>query len=227
MTERTQKPPRHLFFSLLIQLRWLTIAAIATVILTAIASWHAVTASASTLPAQMAPVSATDSAQTAGTEAIITALLNTPISRAELPRGYTVARIADTSTTLTTTQARFGAAGRVSVAINGPDDDNGFEYIVFPTENAAQRFFSVLAGYDDAYSVPDALFPTVCYSSGGTRNGQSYGDTECRMIISNVVVGGWSTIAGNHTWGDDGNAQAMAQAGLNHLATAVGSNSKY
>ena len=68
-------------------------------------------------------------------QALLAKLLRTPVTRSELPFGFSAPRVARQP--LQANGIKYHAVGQVAVALGGPDREDAFAYEVFKTRRAA------------------------------------------------------------------------------------------
>jgi hypothetical protein len=119
-------------------------------------------------------------------QALLTTLLKTPIPNAELPSGFSHARTEKQA--LTANARRYHAVGLVDVALRGPDDEDAFAWIVFPSHADAIADLDhpvVGNGVRVVNTVPGIKESLVLT---GSLNGKKV--TDAAAVVGNVLVQG-------------------------------------
>jgi len=119
-------------------------------------------------------------------QALLTALLKSPVPDAELPHGFSHARAEKQA--LTANARKYHAVGLVDVALNGPDTEDAFAWIVFPShaDAIADLDHPVLGNgvkvIDTVTGIRESLVLT------GSLNGDAV--TDAAAVVGNVLVQG-------------------------------------
>jgi TIR domain len=159
----------------------------------------------------------------AAPERLVSALLATPMTSAELPRGLLQSSAALVNQ-LSTTSA--GVVGDVGYVFSGPDIDDWGYYVVFSNGSNAQAAWS--AG-DSPYSTPSVVSGTFsdnqladttrCLRWRARASGQVA--SECEVLSGDVISFADAVpIAGSN--GDDAIARSLIAALVGHLARTAG-----
>ena len=119
-------------------------------------------------------------------QALLTTLLKAPIPNAELPHGFSHARAEKQA--LTANARKYHAVGLVDVALKGPDAEDAFAWIVFPSHaNAIGDLDHPVLGngvkvVDTVTGIKESLILT------GLLNGNTV--TDAAAVVGNVLVQG-------------------------------------
>jgi hypothetical protein len=156
-------------------------------------------------------------------EDLYNALLNTPFTESELPKGFTNPRVKKHDPDAEARQ--FNVVGQVDVDVDGPDDANAIGYLVFPTPADARNFhergrFSG-ARVTGNFSASDIAFPSRCETLVPTGSGQSGAASLCRVLVGNVEVLGGSLVKSDTRKGNNDHAVALAKVGIEHLKAVI------
>jgi len=119
-------------------------------------------------------------------QALLTTLLKAPIPNAELPQGFTHAQVERQA--LTPKARSYYAVGLVDVALKGPDAEDAFAWIVFPSHANAIADLdhpAVQNGVKLVNTVPGIKESLVLT---GTLNGKTV--TDAAAVVGNVLVQG-------------------------------------
>jgi hypothetical protein len=119
-------------------------------------------------------------------QALLTTLLRTPIPGADLPSGFSHAKAEKQA--LTANARKYHAVGLVDVALRGPDAEDAFAWIVFPSHAAALADLDnpvVGNGVKVVNVVPGIKESLVLTGSlGGNKV------TDAAAVVGNVLVQG-------------------------------------
>jgi len=119
-------------------------------------------------------------------QALLTTLLKAPIPNAELPHGFSHAQAEKQA--LTANARKYHAVGLVDVALTGPDAEDAFAWIVFPSHaNAIADLDHPVVGngvkvIDTVTGIKESLILT------GSLNGNKV--TDAAAVVGNVLVQG-------------------------------------
>jgi hypothetical protein len=119
-------------------------------------------------------------------QALLTTLLKAPIPNAELPHGFSHAQAEKQA--LTANARKYHAVGLVDVALTGPDAEDAFAWIVFPSHaNAIADLDHPVVGngvkvIDTVTGIRESLILT------GSLNGNTV--TDAAAVVGNVLVQG-------------------------------------
>ena len=119
-------------------------------------------------------------------KALLTTLLKAPIPNAELPHGFSHAQAEKQA--LTANARKYHAVGLVDVALTGPDAEDAFAWIVFPSHaNAIADLDHPVVGngvkvIDTVTGIKESLILT------GSLNGNKV--TDAAAVVGNVLVQG-------------------------------------
>ncbi len=119
-------------------------------------------------------------------QALLTTLLKAPIPNAELPHGFSHAQAEKQA--LTANARKYHAVGLVDVALTGPDAEDAFAWIVFPSHaNASADLDHPVVGngvkvIDTVTGIKESLILT------GSLNGNKV--TDAAAVVGNVLVQG-------------------------------------
>ena len=119
-------------------------------------------------------------------QALLTTLLKAPIANAELPHGFSHAQAEKQA--LTANARKYHAVGLVDVALTGPDAEDAFAWIVFPSHaNAIADLDHPVVGngvkvINTVTGIKESLVLT------GSLNGNKV--TDAAAVVGNVLVQG-------------------------------------
>jgi hypothetical protein len=119
-------------------------------------------------------------------QALLTTLLKAPLPNAELPHGFSHAQAEKQA--LTANARKYHAVGLVDVALTGPDAEDAFAWIVFPSHaNAIADLDHPVVGngvkvIDTVTGIKESLILT------GSLNGNEV--TDAAAVVGNVLVQG-------------------------------------
>lgn len=140
---------------------------------------------------------------------LLTKLLQTPITPAELPAGYSKPKIARQP--LSANGRKYHAVGQVAVLVQGPDSEDAFAWEAFkshadaiadlehPAVSANVKVVHAVQGYKEGLILT------------GTLSGKKL--TDAATVVGNVLVQGVTVSAG----GDRAGALALLRAAVKHL----------
>jgi hypothetical protein len=119
-------------------------------------------------------------------QALLTTLLKAPLPNAELPHGFSHAQAEKQA--LTANARKYHAVGLVDVALTGPDAEDAFAWIVFPSHaNAIADLDHPVVGngvkvINTVTGIKESLILT------GSLNGNEV--TDAAAVVGNVLVQG-------------------------------------
>jgi hypothetical protein len=199
-------------------------------ILTAAAAFIALPGCASKSSTSSTTATSPSVAQTAKAlkraKSLYTALLTTAYPDAQLPSGFSSAKVS--LSTPSKQGQKYHVVGEISVAVDGPDPNDGIFYYVFPNVTDAMGDLTNAKPKGNLHIMPGGV-PTYPAKSScmyaGSVTGQNVlgknvtdGLTAAFVVKGNMIVGSLNTSADNTDSGNVPAALELLKSALRHLA---------
>jgi hypothetical protein len=159
------------------------------------------------------------------------ALLTRPYPDSQLPSGFTSAKVG--LSTPSKTGLRYHAVGEVTVAVDGPDPDDGLGFNVFPNHSDAlgdlnhptftgQKVHIVPGGVPGYANLPGHMWTGSITGKNAFGKTITNGVTLVAVVRNNVLVQAATDSADNADSGNIPAALALIRSGLRHLSSVGG-----